>query len=180
MIAWAFFDRMRNRKMSAVGACIGAVVGLVAITPAAGFVSLGESIFIGGISAVISNLAVDFKNSTSLDDTLDVFPCHGLGGIVGMILTAIFAGASEGGLLATGGNFGLIGAHLGALLITGIFSFFGSLLLFKIVDALLHIRVTESQEFKGLDLSQHGESILEPEQAQEILESALNFEESNA
>ena len=161
MIAWAFFDRARDRKMSAVGACIGAVVGLVAITPAAGFVSLGEAVFIGTVSALISNLAVEYKNRTQLDDTLDVFPCHGLGGIVGMLLTAVFAGAAEGGLLSSG-SWALVGYHLAALAITAVLAFGGSLLLYRLVDAVLALRVTERQERKGLDLSQHGESVLPP------------------
>ena len=91
MITWVFYERMLGRKMSAVGACIGAVVGLVAITPAAGFVNIGQSMFIGFIAAIISNYAIHLKNKTNVDDTLDVFPSHGVGGIVGMLLTAVFA-----------------------------------------------------------------------------------------
>ncbi len=168
MITWMFFDRSRDKKMSAVGACIGAVVGLVAITPAAGWVSLGAAIFIGFASSLISYLAVEYKNSTELDDTLDVFPCHGLGGIVGMLLTAVFAGVAEGGLIASG-TFGLMGYHLLALLITAVLAFGGSLLIYKIVDSVLPLRVTERQERKGLDLSQHGESILRPEVREELI-----------
>ena len=85
MLGWMFFDWMRGRKPSAMGACIGAVVGLVAITPAAGFVTVRESIVIGLVASVISNLAVHWKTKSTLDDTLDVFPCHGVGGMVGMI-----------------------------------------------------------------------------------------------
>ena len=85
------YDRFMNRKMSAIGACIGAIVGLVAITPAAGFVTLGQSVFIGFIAAIISNIAIRLTKKSNIDDTLDVFPSHGVGGIVGMILTAIFA-----------------------------------------------------------------------------------------
>ena len=91
MITWVFYERMLGRKMSALGACIGAVVGLVAITPAAGFVNIGQSMFIGFIASIISNWAINFKNRTGIDDTLDVFPSHGVGGIVGMLLTAVFA-----------------------------------------------------------------------------------------
>jgi Amt family ammonium transporter len=160
MITWVFFDRWRDLKMSAVGACIGAVVGLVAITPAAGFVSLGESIFIGSFSALISNLAVAYKSRFSLDDTLDVFPCHGLGGIVGMFLTAVFANAAAGGWLATG-SFDLMSAHIMAFALTTILAFGGSWLLYKLVDAVLSMRVTEQQERRGLDLSQHGETVLD-------------------
>ena len=91
MLGWMFFDWMRGKKPSALGACIGAVVGLVAITPAAGFVTVRESIVIGLVASVISNLAVHWKTKSTLDDTLDVFPCHGVGGMVGMIATGIFA-----------------------------------------------------------------------------------------
>ena len=77
-----------------MGACIGAVVGLVAITPAAGFVTVRESIVIGLVASVISNLAVHLRSKSTLDDTLDVFPCHGVGGMVGMIVTGVFAPAS--------------------------------------------------------------------------------------
>ena len=88
MLTWIFFDRFTNRKMSAIGACIGAIVGLVAITPAAGVVTLGQSVFIGFVAALISNLAIRFFGKLNIDDTLDVFPSHGVGGITGMILTA--------------------------------------------------------------------------------------------
>ena len=91
MLGWMFFDWMRGRKPSALGACIGAVVGLVAITPAAGYVTIRESIFIGVFASVVSNLAAHWKSKSTLDDTLDVFPCHGLGGMVGMLLTGVFA-----------------------------------------------------------------------------------------
>jgi Amt family ammonium transporter len=91
MLAWIFFDAVRGKKISAMGACIGAVVGLVAITPAAGFVTIPHALFIGFAASIISNLAVRAKNKSNLDDTLDVFPCHGVGGIVGMILTGVFA-----------------------------------------------------------------------------------------
>lgn len=91
MMTWVFFDRMQGRKITAMGACIGAVVGLVVITPAAGFITVPESMFFGFIGAIISNLALSAKFLKQMDDTLDVFACHGVGGIVGMILTAIFA-----------------------------------------------------------------------------------------
>ena len=91
MLAWILLDVARGRRPSALGACIGAVVGLVAITPAAGYVSIPHSIFIGFVASVISNMAVHWKSKSTLDDTLDVFPCHGVGGIVGMLLTGVLA-----------------------------------------------------------------------------------------
>jgi Amt family ammonium transporter len=90
-LSWMFFDVLKGKKPSVLGFCIGAVVGLVAITPAAGFVAIPQSITIGVVAAIISNIAVYYKSKSKLDDTLDVFPCHGIGGIVGMILTGVFA-----------------------------------------------------------------------------------------
>jgi Amt family ammonium transporter len=157
MLGWILWDAARGRKPSALGACIGAVVGLVAITPAAGFVSYGPSIFIGVFASIISNVAVSLKSRSSLDDTLDVFPCHGVGGIVGMLLTAVFA--TDGGLIT--GSTHLFLMHLLALLVVSTFTFGGSFLLYKVVDLLLPLRVSEEQEEIGLDISQHGESVLD-------------------
>ncbi len=155
MVTWIFYERMHGRKMSAVGACIGAVVGLVAITPAAGFVTIGQAIFIGFISSLISNWAIRKMRKSELDDTLDVFPSHGIGGISGMILTGVFA--SKVGLV--NGVYETFFYHLLALMICAVFCFFGSLLLFKVVDVILKIRVRPDQEIRGLDISQHGEKI---------------------
>jgi Amt family ammonium transporter len=159
MLGWILFDVARDRRPSALGACIGAVVGLVAITPAAGFVSIPHSIFIGFTASTVSNLAVHWKSRSTLDDTLDVFPCHGVGGIVGMILTGVLA--RDVGLFW--GQTTTFMYHLLALVIVSVFSFLGSLALFKLTDWILPIRVTAEQEAVGLDLSQHGEFIeLEP------------------
>jgi Amt family ammonium transporter len=154
MITWIFYDRFAGRKMSALNACIGAIVGLVAITPAAGFVSLGQSIFIGFIAALISNWAIRVKNKSSIDDTLDVFPSHGIGGIVGMILTAVFA--NEVGLIY--GKTQTFMYHIIALVLVAVFTYFGSWVLYWIVNKILPVRVREDQEDRGLDASQHGES----------------------
>jgi len=121
MLTWIFFDRMNGRKVSALGACIGAVVGLVAITPAAGYVTIPESIFFGFITAIVSNLAVNAKFMKKIDDTLDVFACHGVGGIMGMILTAIFSNEPNSSLLH--GGFSIFGGHMLALLIVSFYTF---------------------------------------------------------
>ena len=157
MLGWMFFDWMRGHKPSALGACIGAVVGLVAITPAAGFVTIRESIAIGLVASVVSNLAVHFRTKSTLDDTLDVFPCHGVGGMVGMVFTGIFApeGLADAGLASR-----LFWIHLVALVVVSAFAFVGSLLLFKLTDRIIPLRVPEDQEHAGLDLSQHGETAL--------------------
>lgn len=154
-MSWVFFDVLMGRKPSAMSACIGAVVGLVAITPAAGYVSVGASIFIGATAALISNVAVTWKGKTTLDDTLDVFPCHGLGGIVGMILTAVFA--KDVGLIH--GQTATFLAHMAALVIVSVFAFGGSYLLYMITDKIMPMRVSPQEEIDGLDISQHGESI---------------------
>ena len=92
MVTWITLDTLRGRKPSAMGAAIGAVVGLVAITPCAGWVTVGESIFISIFITVCCNMAVSWKSySRVLDDALDVFPTHGLGGIIGTVLTGVFA-----------------------------------------------------------------------------------------
>ncbi len=153
-LAWIFFDGMRGHKPSALGACVGAVVGLVAITPAAGYVGIGQSIFIGTCASVVSNLVVRWKNKASaLDDTLDVFPCHGVGGMVGMLLTGVFA--KDVGLMS--GHAYTFLVHCGALLFVTAFAFSGSWALFKITDLIIPLRVSEEQEEIGLDISQHGE-----------------------
>ena len=122
-----------QQRPSALGACIGAVVGLVAITPAAGFVTVRESMLIGLAASVISNLAVHLRTKSTLDDTLDVFPCHGVGGMVGMLATGIFA--KDVGL--TSGKTETFMYHLLALVIVAAFSFFGSLILYKITDLII-------------------------------------------
>jgi ammonium transporter, Amt family len=157
MMTWIFFDRINGRKISALGACIGAVVGLVAITPGCGFVSIPESIFIGFISAIVSNVMVNWKALKKIDDTLDVFACHGVGGIMGMILTAIFAHGENASLLH--GGIEVFAHHMMALVLVSLFAFFGSLLLYKITNRIITLRVSEESEDLGLDISQHEESL---------------------
>ncbi len=89
--AWILFDAVKGKKPSALGFCIGSVVGLVAITPAAGYVTIANSLFIGTTASIISNMVVAWRTKSSIDDTLDVFPCHGVGAIVGTLLTGVFA-----------------------------------------------------------------------------------------
>jgi Amt family ammonium transporter len=159
-LAWMFFDVVRGKKPSVLGFCIGAVVGLVAITPAAGFVAVPQSIFIGAVASLISNLAVYYKSKSTLDDTLDVFPCHGVGGMVGMIMTGIFAtktvnSAGNDGLLY--GNFAFLLTQLKALVVVVGYSFVMSLAIFKFIDLILPLRVSEEEEEMGLDYTQHAE-----------------------
>lgn len=165
-IAWVLADVARGRKVSALGFCIGAVVGLVAITPAAGFVTIPASLFIGVIAAIISNLVAHYRTTkVGVDDTLDVFPCHGVGGMVGMVATGVFAtSAVNPGVEVQGlfyGETGLFVNHLIALVGCSIFAFCGSYLLFKITDMILPLRVSAEDEKIGLDISQHDEQLLE-------------------
>jgi ammonium transporter, Amt family len=159
-LSWMFFDVLRGKKPSVLGFCIGAVVGLVAITPAAGFVAIPQSIFIGVVAAIISNIAVFYKQKSRLDDTLDVFPCHGIGGMVGMVMTGIFAtkamnSAGNDGLFY--GNASFLFTQIKALAIVVAFSFTGSYIIFKFINFILPMRVTEAEEELGLDASQHNE-----------------------
>jgi Amt family ammonium transporter len=161
-MSWVFFDILRGKKPSALGACIGAVVGLVAITPAAGYVTVSSSLVVGIVAAVVSNLVVIWRSKTNIDDTLDVFPCHGVGGMMGMLLTGIFATKSVNSAGAEGlfyGETSLFFKHLIALVVVSVFAFFGSLLLLKITDMISPLRVTPEEEMIGLDVSQHDEEL---------------------
>ena len=159
-----FFDVMRGKKPSVIGFCVGAVVGLVAITPAAGYVAVPQSIFIGVVAAIISNIAVHLKSKTRVDDTLDVFPCHGIGGMVGMLMTGIFAtkavnAAGNNGWFYGNPTFFLI--QLKAMLCAVVYSFIVSFLIFKFINFIVPLRVSNEEEEEGLDASQHNEKYVQ-------------------
>jgi Amt family ammonium transporter len=159
-LSWMFFDVLRGKKPSVLGFCIGAVVGLVAITPGAGLVAIPQSIFIGFFAAIISNLAVYWKSKTSLDDTLDVFPCHGVGGIVGMLLTGLLATKTVNSAGADGwlyGNASFFFTQLKGVAIVVVYSFTVSYAIFKFINLMQPIRVSSEEEEQGLDASQHNE-----------------------
>ncbi|HEV7349589.1 ammonium transporter [Telluribacter sp.] len=164
-LAWVLFDAAKGKKVSALGFCIGAVVGLVAITPAAGFVTIPVAIFIGTISSIISNYIAHLRTKSALDDTLDVFPCHGVGGMVGMIMTGVFATSSvNSGVVDQGLAYGettLFINHMIALVLVSAFAFIMSFILLKVTDLILPLRVTEDDEKVGLDISQHDEFLVE-------------------
>jgi Amt family ammonium transporter len=155
MLVYIIFDGVKGRKPSALGACVGAVVGLVAITPAAGFVTVGASIFIGGAAAIASNLMIYYFSRRGVDDTLDVFPAHGVGGMVGMLLTGVFA--EDVGLLS--GEITTFLFHVLALILVSAFAFGGSLFLFWITNKIVPMRVPSLYEDVGLDMSQHDETL---------------------
>src|SRR6476660_8613342 len=145
-----------------MGASMDAVVGLVAITPAAGFVSIPHAMAIGFIASIVSNLVCSKFPKGKIDDALDVFACHGVGGMVGMLLTGVFASKSVNAIV--GDNQGLIYGdatlfliQLKALVLVSIFAFVGSYALFFIVNKITPLRVSEEKEELGLDISQHGE-----------------------
>lgn len=159
-LSWIFFDVIRGRKPSVLGFCIGAVVGLVAITPAAGFVGVPQSLFIGFVAAIVSNIVVHYKNKSAIDDTLDVFPCHGVGGMVGMLLTGVFASKAINPAGNDGwayGNFDLFYKQVLGLLLVVAYSFAVSWLIFKFINFIHPLRVTEEEEELGLDVTQHNE-----------------------
>ena len=165
-LAWMFFDVLKGKKPSVLGFCIGAVVGLVAITPAAGYVGIPQSIIIGLVGAIISNIAVGIKQRSKLDDTLDVFPCHGLGGMVGMLLTGVFASTAVHGI--AGGPNGLFYGNpsffftqVKAMGIVAAYSFAVSWAIFKFINFVTPIRVSEKDEEEGLDASQHNEKYMQ-------------------
>jgi Amt family ammonium transporter len=164
-LSWMFFDVLRGKKPSVMGFCIGAVVGLVAITPAAGFVAIPQSIFVGVIAAIVSNVAVYIKQkNTKLDDTLDVFPCHGIGGMVGMLMTGIFAtkavnAAGNDGLFY--GNAAFFLTQVKAMAIAVGYSFGVSFVIFKFINFVLPMRVSSEDEEIGLDATQHNEKYLQ-------------------
>ena len=159
-LAWMFFDVMRGKKPSVLGFCIGAVVGLVSITPSAGFVGIPQSIFIGVVGAVISNVLSNAFRLSKVDDTLDVFPCHGIGGMVGMLLTGLFASkavnpAGNNGLFY--GNPAFFLTQLKAMIIVVVYSFTVSFGIFKLISFILPLRVSLEEEELGLDKTQHDE-----------------------
>ncbi|GAB3338542.1 ammonium transporter [Larkinella ripae] len=164
-LSWVLFDAAKGKKVSGLGFAIGAVVGLVAITPAAGFVTIPTSIFIGTIAAIISNFVAHLRTKSTLDDTLDVFPCHGVGGMVGMVMTGIFASKGVNSAVVDEGlAFGdtkLFLTHMMALVIVSVFAFVASYVLLIVTNAILPLRVSLEDEKVGLDVSQHDEYLVD-------------------
>lgn len=160
-LSWMAVDWQLKGKPSASGAAIGAVCGLVAITPAAGFVDVSAAMAIGLVAGLVCNMTVIVIKRTTLDDTLDVFACHGVGGIWGAIATGVFAStainpAGADGLLH--GNPMQVLIQAAAVLAAGAWGFGGSWVVLKVLDAVMGLRVTPEEEELGLDVSQHGEA----------------------
>lgn len=159
-LTWGILSQIQNKRMSAVGVATGAVAGLVAITPASGFVDVIGATFIGIGAGVFCYVAVFIRPKTGLDDSLDVFSCHGVGGIWGALATGIFALEAVGGhpgLLE--GNPGQFGIQAVGVLATFFYSGIVSFIILKVLDVIpgLGIRPSEAVEAQGLDLTLHGE-----------------------
>lgn len=164
LLAWTLVDTMKDGKPTAMGGCIGVVAGLVAITPAAGFVTTPSALVIGVVAGVVCNLAARMvKGTFKIDDTLDVFACHGVGGTIGVIMTGLLAStavnpAGADGLLNGGSE--LFTANLTGAVAVAIFSMVGTFVIIKVVGVFCSVRVSESDESTGLDETQHGEKIV--------------------
>jgi Amt family ammonium transporter len=160
LVVWTLLDYMRSGKPTAVGAATGIVVGLVAITPAAGYIGPMSAIALGAIAAVPSYFGLIYRAKTGLDDSLDVVAAHGVGGTVGALLTGVFAQKA----LNEAGNNGLLFGNPGqfvtqaiavatAIVYSGVMSF----VLLKVINVVFPLRATKDDETVGLDMSAHGE-----------------------
>jgi Amt family ammonium transporter len=159
LIVWTILDAMRSGKPTAVGAATAIVVGLVAVTPAAGFVSPVNALILGGIAAIPSYFAIQFRAKTSLDDSLDVIAAHGVGGTVGALLTGVFAEKSlntvADGLLY--GNPGQLLIQATAVLAAIVYSGVASFVLLKLIGLVIPLTASASEQVEGIDISAHGE-----------------------
>jgi ammonium transporter, Amt family len=160
LVTWLILETVLRGKPTAVGAATAAVAGLVTITPAAGFVNPLGALLIGSIGAVCCFFAISLKAKLQFDDSLDVFPVHGVGGTVGALLTGVFATTSvnefgKDGLLF--GNPGQLGLQLGGVLIAYLLAGVGTFVILKIIDATVGLRVDPDVELQGVDINEHGE-----------------------
>jgi Amt family ammonium transporter len=158
---WIGTDLLRKRKPTVVGASIAAVVGLVAVTPAAGFVTPMSAMLIGGIATLVSYFAIEFIKGLGVDDTLDVFACHGLGGVTGALLTGVFATrsvnpAGKDGLLY--GNPSLLGAQAISVLAGAALAAVGTASILWVLKRLMAVRATPEAEEIGIDVTEHAET----------------------
>jgi Amt family ammonium transporter len=181
LVAWMLFDLVRTGRATAVGAATGAVVGLVAITPAAGFVTPIGAIAIGVIAAACSYAAIQVRSRTKVDDALDVFACHGVAGIAGALLTGVFAtkavnpGGADG-LLA--GNAHQFVVQLIAVSVTIALGLGASLAILGVMRLFMPLRVSVADEIRGLDLSEHGEEAYYGEDINALAGRAISLGDS--
>ncbi len=164
MLVWTLVDAQKDGKPTAVGGCIGAVAGLVAITPAAGYVTAGSALLIGALAGAICNIVARMiKGKFNIDDSLDVFACHGVGGTIGVLMTGLLATKavnSAGADGALNGGTALLHANITGALAVAIYSMVATFVILKVVGLLTPLRVSTSEESAGLDGSQHGESVM--------------------
>jgi Amt family ammonium transporter len=159
LVVWTLLDAVRTGKPTAVGGATAIVVGLVAITPAAGYVGPMSALILGGLAAIPSYYGLQFRSKTSLDDSLDVVAAHGVGGTVGALLTGVFAqkalnGTADGLLFGNPGQLGIQAvAVLAAIVYSGVMSF----VLLKMIGLVVPLRTERENESGGLDQSEHGE-----------------------
>ncbi len=164
--SWMLVEWMQKGKPSAVGISVGAICALAAVTPASGYVGPMPSILIGLVAGVLSYLVASWRARTRLDDSLDVFACHGAGGMWGTLATGLFAstlinGAGKNGLFY--GSPIQLGIQLAGIVVVAAFAFVGSYALLRAINIFTPIRVSESEEDAGLDMTQHGEEAYRPE-----------------
>ena len=159
-LAWMTMSWWHKGQPSVLGAAAGAVAGLVAITPAAGFVSVSAALVIGLLAGVVCYLAVQLKPRLRVDDALDVFGVHGVGGILGALATGVFASVAINPAGANGliyGNPHQLLIQALAVVVSAGYSAVGTFVILKVVDLTIGLRVDEAEELAGLDHSQHGE-----------------------
>lgn len=159
-VAWMLLDWIMKGKPSAIGISVGAVSGMAAVTAASGYIDFTAAVIIGLAAGIISNLIANWRAGRSrIDDTLDVFACHGVGGIIGALSVGIFADFAVNPLVsgAINGNIALFGVQLLAVVVVAAFSFLGSYAILRVINRFSPLRVSPEEEDQGLDLSQHGE-----------------------
>jgi Amt family ammonium transporter len=160
-VSWMAVDWMGKGRPSVVGLAVGAVCGLAAVTPASGYVAPWAAILIGMTAGVVSNLVSNWRaSSLKVDDTLDVFACHGVGGIIGSLATGLFATVAVNATGSNGllyGNTNLFFAQFVGVVVVGAYSFIGTYVILKVINIFSPLRVTPDEERKGLDLVEHGE-----------------------
>ena len=164
-VSWMLVDWVRNGRPSAVGMAVGSVCGLAAVTPASGFVGPGPSIVIGLVAGIMCNFIANWRARTTLDDSLDVFACHGAGGMWGTIATGIFAStvinsAGQNGLLY--GNPHQVVVQIFGVAVVAAFAFVGSYVLLRLINVATPLRAGPAEEDKGLDIAEFGEEAYVP------------------
>ena len=163
-VSWMLTDWIRKGKPSAVGISVGAVCALAAVTPASGYVGPMPAIIIGLAAGIICNFVAGWRARTTLDDSLDVFACHGAGGMLGTFATGLFASTAINAAGPNGlffGNPALVVAQLIGIIVVASFAFVGSYVLLRVINVFTPVRVSPKEEDAGLDMSQHGEAAYE-------------------